>query len=245
MNPQVLAESISQWIYDRVTEAKGTGCVLGLSGGIDAAVTSVLCKMAFPKTTLGLIMPCHSAPEDTDDALLAAEAFQIPTKIVDLGPIYDNFVAHFKDIDPFPEPKGLSLVNIKPRLRMITLYHFAAKYNRLVVGTSNRSELTIGYFTKYGDGGSDLLPLGGLVKTHVWELARYLEIPEKIIEKPPTAGLWQGQTDEAEMGMGYADLDNFILTGEARPEIADKIRGMHARSEHKRKRPPIPKIPMD
>ncbi len=237
-----MSEKLSRWIYDKVKEAKGEGCVIGLSGGIDSVVASILCKMAFPETTLGIIMPCHSHPGDEEDALLGAEKFQFPTLTIDLKDIFNSFVELLISADPNVEAKGLSTVNMKPRLRMITLYHFAAKYNRLVIGTGNKSEITIGYFTKYGDGGVDLLPLGNLVKHQVYELARYLDVPDKLIQKPPTAGLWEGQTDENEMGMGYNDLDHFILTGEGRPEIVDKITNMNARSEHKRRRPPIPEF---
>ena len=109
----------------------------------------------------------------------------------------------------------------------------------MVAGTGNRSEREVGYFTKYGDGGSDMLPIGGLVKTQVRELARYLRVPTIIIDKPPTAGLWENQTDEKEMGLTYEELDNYILTGQARPEVASKIDSMYKRSEHKRRMPII------
>lgn len=120
------------------------------------------------------------------------------------------------------KPKQLAAANVKSRLRMITLYYLAAQHDYLVVGSSNKSELTVGYFTKHGDVG-DILPLGNLVKKQVKELARYLDIPEEVINKPPSAGLWVGQTDEAEMGLSYDELDCFILSGQASPEIGRRI----------------------
>jgi len=131
-------------------------------------------------------------------------------------------------------------VNIKPRLRMTALYYYAQAKNYLVVGTDNWSELKIGYFTKHGDGGIDLAPLGSLVKHEVKELAHELKIPAEIIEKNPSAGLWDGQTDESEMGFSYQELDNYILNGEARPEIEAKIKKLAAKNSHKVAPVPIP-----
>ncbi|MCK4307002.1 NAD(+) synthase, partial [candidate division WOR-3 bacterium] len=134
--------------------------------------------------------------------------------------------------------------NLKPRLRMLILYYFANKLNYLVAGTGNKSELTVGYFTKYGDGGVDILPLGGLLKTQVIELAKELKIPQKIIEKVPSADLWKGQTDEGELGISYAELDKIILAIESGnsettdPMVLNKLRNLMQVSEHKRL--PIP-----
>ncbi len=125
---------------------------------------------------------------------------------------------------------------------MITLYHIANQLRYMVVGSSNRSEVAIGYFTKHGDGGVDIVPLGNLVKGQVRELACYLGVPAPIIDKPPSAGLWEGQTDEAEMGVSYEALDGFILTGEASEEVRKKIEAMMDSSAHKRSLPPIPEF---
>ena len=133
----------------------------------------------------------------------------------------------------------MAVANIKPRLRMITLYYYAQQKNYLVLGTTNRTELTIGYFTKHGDGGSDLLPLGGLVKWQVRELARYLEVPEVVIDKPPSAGLWEGQTDEGEIGLSYEELDRFILTGQGSDQVKNRVENLYRSSLHKRQFPPI------
>ncbi|ADL08140.1 NAD+ synthase [Thermosediminibacter oceani] len=230
-----LCDALVDWLKERINEAGARGAVFGLSGGIDSAVVGALCKRAFPENCLGLIMPCYSNSKDEEDAVKVAEKFGIPHKKIVLDGVYDEFLNILDKTD-----NRVAVANIKPRLRMITLYYYATLNNYLVVGTGNKSELTVGYFTKYGDGGVDLLPLGNLVKKQVRELAVYLGIPRDIIEKPPTGGLWEGQTDEGEMGITYEELDNFILTGKARPEIAEKIKNMNRKSEHKRNLPPIP-----
>jgi NAD+ synthase len=134
----------------------------------------------------------------------------------------------------------LAQANIKARLRMITLYSYANQLGYMVVGSGNRSELVTGYFTKYGDGGVDILPLGNLVKAQVRELAAYLGVPECIITKPPSAGLWQGQTDESEMGLTYREIDEYLLNDKASDVVRRKLESMFAASEHKRKTPPLP-----
>lgn len=224
-------EAICSWIKDAVNDAKAKGVVLGLSGGIDSAVVAALCKRVYPDDTLCLIMPCYSNPQDEEDAKLVAEKLNLKVERVVLDSVYDALRAAVGSQDT---DHRLLLGNIKSRLRMVTLYYFAGKYNYLVAGTSNKSELTIGYFTKYGDSGADILPIADFVKTEVYELARYLEIPEEIINKKPTAGLWKDQTDEGEMGMTYEELDNYILYGKATDIVKDKIDTMHKLSEHKR-----------
>ncbi|HHY45672.1 MAG TPA: NAD(+) synthase [Firmicutes bacterium] len=251
-----VADIIVEWIRERVRESRARGIVVGLSGGVDSAVVGALAKRAFPGAVLGLIMPAHSNPQDVEDALAVAGSFDIPTRTIDLGPLFDLALESFNraagDRGPGDDAPGseecrgglsVARANIKPRLRMITLYYFANLLNYLVAGTGNRSELEVGYFTKYGDGGVDILPIAGLVKSQVRELARYLGVPERVIQKPPSAGLWAGQTDEGEMGLAYEDLDRFILTGEADRVVREKIQSMHAKSEHKRKLPPVPALP--
>lgn len=240
MSYQKLTDSLTEWLKEKVKEANCQGLVVGLSGGIDSAVVVALAKRAFPESCIGVVMPCHSNPEDAADANLVAEALQIPTKIVNLNSVFDSFlnVLNVQEEDL----KTLTLYNIKPRLRMTTLYYWASKLNYLVAGTGNKSELTIGYFTKYGDGGVDLLPLANLVKKDVWGLADYLGIPEKIITKPPSAGLWENQTDEKEMCMTYKELDDYITTGNVDIAIKEKIEKMNRVSEHKRQMPAKPPI---
>lgn len=241
-------DELVQWIREGVRAAGAVGTVVGLSGGIDAAVTAALCRRAFPDNNVGVIMPCHSEPADEADARLFAEAEGVRVVKVDLTPVFDVLVEQLQSLFPAKEPAAdsakerLALANLKPRLRMSTLYYLANKYNYVVVGTENLSELTIGYFTKHGDGGVDLLPIANLVKSQVYELARFLRLPPQIIERVPGAGLWPGQTDEKELGIGYDVLDRYLLTGRAEPEVKEKIEGMRRASEHKRQRPPIARI---
>ncbi|SDC11536.1 MULTISPECIES: NAD(+) synthase [unclassified Candidatus Frackibacter] len=237
-----LSDKLVNWIRKQVKDAGCKGAVVGLSGGIDSAVTAVLCKKAFPDTTLGLILPCHSNLEDAVDAKLVAEKFDIEYKVVDLDETFDVLLSELRDTQNSKGKNELATANIKPRLRMTALYYYSASLNRLVVGTDNRSELKIGYFTKHGDGGVDIAPLGNLVKTEVRELAAYLGIPEKIIERPPTAGLWADQTDEKELGITYEELDHYILTGEADLKVKEKIEELAKKNAHKLGYPPVPEF---
>src|SRR6476646_10036791 len=200
------------WIRQQVTAASARGLVVGWSGGLDSAVVARLCQIAMPSQVVAAILPCHSDPRDERDAQLVVQQFGLPVVRIDLAPAYDRLINDLKtmalqlprDQVPANDSAGaearLPLANIKPRLRMSALYFIANSLNYLVVGTGNRSELMIGYFTKYGDGAVDLLPLGRLLKSEVRELAVDLEVPQSIIDKAPSAGLWDGQTDEEEMG---------------------------------------------
>lgn len=161
---------------------------------------------------------------------------------MDLSGAYDSLAA------VFPRGNNLAYANLKPRLRMLALYYFANNFNYLVCGTGNKSELRVGYFTKYGDGGVDILPIGNLLKKQVKALARELKIPGQIIAKPPTAGLWPGQTDEGEMGLLYSELDDILERLESnnkhilsRKKVG-KVKEMINRSEHKRNLPKICRI---
>lgn len=232
---------LAEWIRHQVQGAGARGTVVGLSGGVDSAVAAALCQRAFPQGTHVLILPCESNSADLEDAHLVASALGLTPVTISLD---EPYLALRRVLPEAPAEKGrMALANLKPRLRMIALYYYASINQLLVVGTGNRSELHVGYFTKYGDGGVDILPLAGLVKSQVRELARHLGIPERIIEKPPTAGLWPGQTDEGEMGITYAQLDRYLLTGEAEPAVRHQIRRMHEASEHKRNLPPSPPLP--
>ncbi|QQY80515.1 NAD+ synthase [Keratinibaculum paraultunense] len=224
-----------QWLRLKVKEANSNGVVFGLSGGVDSAVVAGLAKRAFPNNSLGIIMPCHSNPIDEEHALLVADSIGLKTEKVDLTSVYDEFIA----MVPIEKTNTLAKANIKPRLRMTTLYYYAASYNYLVLGCSNKSEFTIGYFTKHGDSGVDLFPIANFVKKDIWEMAEYLDIPQIIIEKPPTAGLWDDQTDEDEIGFGYDILDNYILYKTGPENIVKKIEKMNKTSKHKREFPPI------
>lgn len=234
-----IKDNLVSWLQERVKTAGLEGAVVGLSGGIDSAVTARLCQLAFGENLLTVIMPCYSSSNDREDALKIANKFQMQVVENDLSDIYDHLLDELKSTGI----KGgkLAEANIKPRLRMTSLYYYAQVKNYLVIGTDNWSELKIGYFTKHGDGGIDLAPLGSLVKHEVKELARVLDIPAEIIEKKPSAGLWDGQTDESEMGFSYEDLDQYILSGKAEPEVEAKIKNLASKNSHKVAPVPIPK----
>ena len=240
MKIEELAEKLVAWIREEVLASGCEGVILGTSGGIDSSVAAVLCQQAFPKRMLGVVMPCHSNQEDELHALALASKFSVPTKTVALDSIFDALLKVLPSDGVDPVISRLAQANLKARLRMLTLYYFANQLKYLVVGSSNRSELSIGYFTKYGDGGVDLLPLGNLVKRQVKELAGFLDIPPEIINKPPSAGLWPGQTDEDDLGISYDELDCYLTTGEAKDAVREKIEPMRAAGGHKRQPPPIP-----
>jgi NAD+ synthase len=239
MDSEQLAQKLVSWIKDKTLAAGGKGVVLGLSGGMDSSVVAVLCQRAFPQNTLALLMPCYSNQENIEHARLVAEKFSIPTKIVVLDSVFDALLKVLADDKADADVKRLAQGNIKARLRMLTLYYFANQLKYLVVGAANRDELTVGYFTKYGDGGVDIQPLGSLLKGELKELARFLGVPEAIINKPPSADLWQGQTDETELGLSYDELDLYLASGEVSAALKKRIESMITSSEHKRQPPPI------
>jgi NAD+ synthase len=247
---------IAEWLRQRLIVAGSHGLVVGLSGGVDSAVVARLCQMAAPGKVVGVIMPCHSDPRDEADARLLASHFEIPAIRIDLAPAYDRLVVDLQaavaqlPADQVPVPPSdapdikarVPLANVKPRMRMASLYFIANTLNYLVAGTGNRSELMIGYFTKYGDGGVDLLPIASLLKSDVRAMAKELGVPDAIIEKAPSAGLWLGQTDESEMGFTYADLENYLTRGPERvsPALAMRIERLVRASDHKRATAPSP-----
>jgi NAD+ synthase len=242
METEKLAQKLAGWIKSQVSAAGAKGVVFGMSGGLDSSVIAALCVRVFPKTSLGLIMPCYSNEEDQEHAELVTKKFSIHSRLVVLDSFADVFTNNMPDFKTGLPVNHLAQANLKARLRMVTLYYAANQLNYLVVGSGNRSELMTGYFTKYGDAGVDILPIGNLVKREVRELASYLEIPQIIIDKAPTAGLWPGQTDEGEMGFTYEALDDYILSGKTHPELKKSIDAMNARSAHKRATPPIPEL---
>jgi len=235
-----LANKLVAWIREQVAAAKSRGAVFGLSGGIDSSVVAVLCKRAFPDNALALIMPCYSSEADLEHARAVCQKFYIPARTVVLDAIFDSLLETLPSEGYDAETQKIAGANLKPRLRMITLYYLANRLGYLVVGSGNRSEISVGYFTKYGDGGVDILPLGNLVKSQVRELAIHLGIPKEIVDKPPSAGLWVGQTDEEEMGISYEELDRYLTAGTADEEVKKKVDAMMAGSAHKRATPAIP-----
>jgi NAD+ synthase len=239
MNYQQLTEKLVSWIRDKAAAAGSKGVVVGLSGGLDSSVAAALCHHTFPKDMLALILPCNSSDEDVLHARMVAEQFSIPTRTVALDDTYDTLLKVLPDDKAAAEVSRLAQANLKARLRMLTLYYFANRLNYMVVGSSNRDELSIGYFTKYGDGGVDIMPLGNLLKGQVKELAQFLGIPRPIINKPPSAGLWDGQTDEGELGLGYDELDRYLASGEASGALKKRVESMIATNRHKRQPPPL------
>jgi len=239
MDTEQLVEKLISWIKERVLAAGYKGVVVGMSGGLDSSVLAVLCHRAFPQGMFGVLMPCHSSQEDEEHARAMASKLSIPTKMVVLDAVFNTLLKALPSDKVEPTVSRLAKANLKSRLRMLTLYYFANQLKYMVAGAGNRSELSIGYFTKYGDGGVDILPLGNLVKGQVRELASFLGIPQQIIDKPPSAGLWQGQTDEGELGLSYEELDRYLITGKASGELRGKIESMIATSDHKRLPPPV------
>jgi NAD+ synthase len=239
-NPSILLQSIEAWLAERLRTAGNKGGIVGLSGGIDSAVVATILKRVCGNRMLAVIMPCHSHPEDRLHAELVARHFQLPLHTVDLTATYDTLISALSAEGD--AGNSLARANLKPRLRMSALYFLAQEKDLLVCGTGNRVELTVGYFTKYGDSGVDLLPLGDLLKGEVRDLASLLDIPAAIIEKPPSAGLWQGQTDEAEMGVTYDELDRYLALGKGSEKVRDFVERARARSEHKRNTPPVCRI---
>ena len=208
---------------------------MGLSGGIDSSVLAALGREALGHDgVLGVIMPCHSNPDDESDARLLAGTLDVGFVRVDLSGTFDALCGELGG-----ELSSLVQSNMKARLRMVTLYALGQSRGLLVCGTSNRSEYETGYFTKYGDSGSDLMPLVSFLKRDIREMARLLGVPERIISKAPSAGLYAGQTDEGDMGFTYDVLDEYLATGKiSDPSARERIDVMRRRSEHKRK--PIP-----
>ncbi len=235
-----------------VKNAKSNSVVLGLSGGIDSAVIAVLCQQVFgKKNTHCIFLPDDTTPKnDKRDVLRLKEKFDLIVDEHDINSLINDFVKITNCSDD-----KLVRANIKARLRMVLLYEHANRTHSLVCGTSNKSELLIGYFTKYGDAGVDLMPLGDVYKTQVWEIARQLDLPKSIIEKPPTAGLWKDQTDEKELKMSYNKLDQILVGLERKMEVGaiaksldiakkdvERIHQMRIASQHKRSMPLVPKV---
>ncbi len=235
------------WLRERVTEAKAQGVVVGISGGVDSAVVAGLCSRAFPENSIGVIMPSQSDPEDKEDALWIAEGFEMRTIEVNLSGVHTQIMGQVKKGLETQgcrlEGEKLSQGNLKARLRMSTLYALANAMNYLVVGTDNAPESYTGYFTKYGDGGVDILPISSLTKAEVRAWARMLGLPMRIATRVPTAGLWPGQTDESELGLTYDKIDRYLLGEEVSPEVQERIETLHRQSEHKRQLPPCLELP--
>lgn len=243
MNPPIIASKIIKFIKKNTPPG---GVILGLSGGIDSAVVAYLAVVALgKKKVFGVLAPSVSnSSADLRLGKMVADVLGIKYKILSIEPI----VKSFKKASGIFENKK-SLGNLKARTRMALLYGEANERSAMVLGTGNKTEIMSGYFTKHGDGGVDLLPLGDLYKTEVRALAKYLGVPQEIIDRPPTAGLWSGQTDEGEMGITYDELDKILEARAKRKSLrgfsvslVKKVERFVKNSAHKRALPPICKI---
>lgn len=237
-----MEETINQmtrWLQQQVQHAGAKGLLVGVSGGLDSAVVAFLIKRAFPDNSLGVIMPLHSNPSDVRDAQAVLEKANLKQLTVELTASHQLLYKGIEDElrrtrDWQEEQNRIADANLRARLRMSTLYTIATQKQYLVTGTDNAAEWFTGYFTKFGDGGVDLQPIIQLTKAEVGQMAAFLGVPRSVIDKQPSADLWEGQTDEDEMGTSYAHIDAYV-SGESIPE-ADKVRieQMHKRTAHKR-----------
>ncbi|MEG1310831.1 MAG: NAD(+) synthase [Romboutsia sp.] len=236
-----------EWLRDKVNEANCKGLVVGVSGGIDSAVVCYLIKKAFPENSMGVIMSIKSNPRDREDALKVIEGCDIEYIDLDLTQpqnlVLDTVVSKLKDKNLYKEEYlRMTDANLRARIRMSSIYTVANNLGYLVVGTDNAAEIHTGYFTKYGDGGVDLVPLANLTKREVYEWAKVLSVHNDIINKSPSAGLWEGQTDEKEMGTTYDMIDSVVEGSleEVPQKDQEIIERLHRISEHKRHIAPKP-----
>ncbi|AHI53694.1 NH(3)-dependent NAD(+) synthetase [Spiroplasma sabaudiense Ar-1343] len=221
------------FIKTETLKAKADGVIVGISGGIDSAVVSLLAKKAFPDNYLTVWMPINSSAEDLKCVNELISDFKLNHVEVNLKPTFESLSNAIQDTNI--NCTDLSLANTKARLRMTTLYNLAQTKNYLVLGTDNAVEWHIGYFTKFGDGGCDLLPLVHLLKGEVKEMAKELGVPKSIIDRDPTASLWEGQTDEKEIGFSYSEIDDYLRGNNSNQAVKDRIDYLHQISEHKRR----------
>lgn len=232
-------EEIVTWLQRQVKQAKVKGLLVGLSGGLDSAVVANLIKRACPDDSLAVIMPIQSSPGDMVDADKTIEACGISRMHVDLTPshklLYGTIKMELQNEQTWNENQDrIADANLRARLRMSTLYTIATNHQYLVVGTDNAAEWYTGYFTKHGDGAVDIQPIIDLTKQEVKEMASYLEVPQSVIDKQPSADLWVGQTDEEEMGTTYEYIDAHLLGQEVPAEDKQIIENLHQRTAHKR-----------
>ncbi|MBE6700559.1 MAG: NAD(+) synthase [Ruminococcaceae bacterium] len=230
-------EKRCEYIRELVKGAGAKGVVFGNSGGKDSALVGILCKKALgdDARVVGVILPCESKinfTSDMSDADSLSEKFGIEKHVVDLTDAKGEIVRRCEKVSPL---NSVALNNIAPRLRMTTLYTIGAAEGLLVAGTGNRCERYMGYFTKWGDGAFDFNPISDLYVSEVYEFLEFLGCPENIIKKAPSAGLFEGQTDEKEMGVTYSEVEKYIKGEEISEKSKEIIRSYHNRSHHKRK----------
>lgn len=231
-------KEIELFLQQYLKDAHAKGYVLGVSGGIDSALVAALAVKAVGRDKLlALLMPIDSHPDDVNYGVLLCKQYGINYQIIDLSEIYHDLINEY-DIQK-DEAGKLALNNTKVRLRMVTLYAYAQSRSALVLGTDNADEIHVGYFTKYGDGAADLVPLAELTKGEVFQASKLLGVPEAIVKRIPTAGLFSGQTDEGELGVTYEQLDRYLLGEDVDQKVKERIQYLHRISEHKRN--PIPR----
>ncbi len=242
---EMMTEEIVAWLREYKAGTGQAGFVVGLSGGIDSAVVAQLIARACPEHSLGVIMPAGNLPIDAEHGILSAQAANLPYVTVDLTEerqrLTDSVAAALSSQGLGAEEPRMVQGNIGARLRMTTLYAVGNSLNYLVVGTDNLAESYTGYFTKYGDGGVDIQPISHLTKGEVYAMAQYLGVPKAIIDRAPSAGFFHNQTDEAELGVAYEEIDAYLqgenISGEKRRIIEE----LHEKSQHKRHMPPTVK----
>ncbi|QGS51771.1 NH(3)-dependent NAD(+) synthetase [Spiroplasma tabanidicola] len=238
MNLKEYLDYLVEWLRSEVKKAGQKGVIIGISGGIDSAVVAALGKKAFPDNYLTVWMPCQSSDLDEKCKADLINNLDLKSVTVDLKSTFETISKALNESGI--EQSKLALANTKARLRMTTLYSMAQTHNYLVLGTDNWAEWHLGYFTKFGDGGVDLLPIVHLLKGEVKEAAKFLNVPESIINRAPTASLWEDQTDEQEIGFGYDLIDKYLLGQNVENHIKERIEQLHKVSEHKRNGAPQP-----
>lgn len=237
-------DSICEFLRETLNNAGASGYLMGISGGVDSALAATLCcKAVGASRVAGIFLPSHVTPsEDTSDVAALAGFLSMKIETVPIGSVIDQY----RTLPGFLENPYL-LGNLMARTRMTLLYYYANRSSSLVCGTSNRTEYLLGYCTKHGDNAADVQPIIHLLKTEIWELARFLGIPSSIITRAPSAGLWSGQTDEGELGLAYADIDAAIRSLDLngwipKNDIEEKVVSRNRSSRHKQG--PVPCLPV-
>ena len=229
---------IEEFLKKYLEESHCKAYVLGLSGGVDSSLVAAIARKALGKDKLFCYaLDIDSNPADVEDAKKVAKELDLNLEIVNLSKTYHSYLENLKGKDFIRLTKS----NLKVRMRMVALFALAQEKSGLVLGTDNMDERYVGYFTKYGDGAADVLPIVYLTKQEVREAAELYGLSSLLANRTPSAGLFEGQTDETEMGVKYADLDNYLLGGKVEKSVEERIEYLHKISEHKRIPIPTPK----